>query len=437
VSTSTSTITGSAARDQYADVGRSARAVMAAACQAGLSQGEWRVLTAVLHETSTWSRHVDVISVAKIASIAGLASDGQVRAALVRLRDLGLIVYTARRGRPRAGERGRCTIGIPDVNTLPMDVPAPAEPAATPENRRPVTADNPPAPDGPAEAKPPTRRSGYPAENRRTGGATPEEVLTEKNSSSGTIIVSPLPPVPVDGGGEDHQPDEVGRIAAALAGLVRGGPQTRLAVRGRVVELLAAGYTAGEITGHAEARTAVGRTRGTITDPSGLLRHVLADMPPSRAAQAAEREAARQRDAAERRQTAATTDDTATRNMTITDELGPRLHGRIIAAAIAASPIHQRARRSPALVRSLAGHAYADHGYDLDAIRTYAEGLPPGPQESASATGPDGLPLTTATQTAVSATKRTAPTPTPLGDGSVPSLAELEAAIAERLGGVA
>ncbi len=242
------------------------------------------------------------------------------------------------------------------------------------------------------------------------------------SSSSADTVQIPFPPTPVGGGGEP--PDDTVRVVGALARMVRGGPATELAIRSRVVELLAVGYAPGEITRHTEARTAAGRTRGTIANPAGLLRHVLADIPPSLAAQTAERDIARQREAADRRQTAAATDDTAARNMTITDMLGPDLHARIVTAAIAANPAHQRSRRSSALVRSLIANVYADHQHDLDAIRRYAEALPPVGSGADDAT----------TQTAPYATQSISPTPTHT-DGTVrPSADELAAAITARIG---
>lgn len=238
-----------------------------------------------------------------------------------------------------------------------------------------------------------------------------------KGSSSSQIL---LPPTSVGGGGNPANDDTI-RVVAELARMVRGGPSTELAIRGRVVELLADGYAPGEITRHAEARTAVGRTRGTIADPAGLLRHVLKDIPPSGAAQAAERTAARARDAATRAQTSAATDDTATRNASITAALGAVLHSRIVTAALAANPIYQRSRRSPALARTLTAQVYADHGHDLDAIRAYAESLPSDPSPAA-------------TETPLSDTQSITPTPDYPDGPDLPSVADLEAAIAARVG---
>jgi len=79
--------------------------------------------------------------------------------------------------------------------------------------------------------------------------------------------------------------------------------------------------------------------------------------------------------------------DATTRTDTITEAIGPTLHGRIVAAAIAASPVHQRRQCSPARLRGIAAAVYADHGHDLEAIRAYALTLPPGPAETAPDAG--------------------------------------------------
>jgi hypothetical protein len=458
----------SAPRDQYADVGQSARAVMTKACRAGLSQGDWRVLTAVLHETLTWSRHVDVLSVARIGAVAGLASDGQIRAALVRLRDLGLIVYTAQRGRPKAGERGRCQIGIPDANTLPMDVPVPpGAPAAAPENRRPVAADTPPAS---AEAKPLTRRSGYPAENRRTGGATPEKLFREEEPPpspapsaaprQGALLVA----VPGGGGStsttttdtdpadpDDAVPADVRTVLDAIAAALPLPDRGRALLAARIRPALAAGWDPAVLGAHLPAGV-----REITTTTAALMLHRLSVLPESpavcpcgpcrRHTAAVEAEIRREADrlararAAEQHQAAAgDAAAAAARHDALDDALGAVLHGRIVAAAVGANPVHQRSRRSPALVRSLAANVYADHGHDIARIRSYAESLPPGPAESGPVTDSDGLPLPAgpspaATETTLNATQSPAPNPTH-ADGTVrPSLAVLEAAIAARIG---
>lgn len=151
-------------------------------------------------------------------------------------------------------------------------------------------------------------------------------------------------------------------------------------------------------------------------------------------AEAADCQAAVRREqarAAERRQDAAAdAADVAARHDAIDADLGPVLHARIVAAAVAANPILKFRQLSAVRVRRLAALVYADHAHDLAAIRAYAQGLPPGPQE----TDPDSLPRTTAPQPALSATDSTSPTPTPMGGGPVPSVAALEAAIAARIG---
>lgn len=91
------------------------RAVLEGAAKAvpPLGRAEWRVFAAVLHETAARSQQTCVLSVAMIQEYSGIASDRLVRAALTSLRDRKLITYEARRGRPRAGEPGRCHVGVP------------------------------------------------------------------------------------------------------------------------------------------------------------------------------------------------------------------------------------------------------------------------------------------------------------------------------------
>ncbi len=363
---------------------------------------------------------------AALAAEVGV-SERQVQRCLDEARRLGLIEMTRRHNNrrqehPQAAYAAR----MPSVQALPMPVSAPPAPAPRPDTdvRWSASDDRTPMSGGDVDDR--TWMSGGGADDRTPMSGSPHRKNLRRTSSSvGEQLATP--PVAIPGGGNDHfddgQRDDAREVIDALVRLVRGGSRTGMTVRGRVVELLAAGYAPGEITRHAEARTAVGRARGTITDPAGLLRHVLADIPPSRAAQTAEREAVREREAAARRQATAAATDTADRTTAITAALGPDLHGRIVAAAIAANPIYQRGRRSSTLARSLATSVYADHDHDIAAIRAYAETLPPAPSETA-----------TATQAAPYATDSTRPTPTPMGDGSVPSVAELEAAIAARVG---
>ncbi|WP_226933254.1 hypothetical protein [Parafrankia sp. CH37] len=226
------------------------------------------------------------------------------------------------------------------------------------------------------------------------------------------------------GGGGTRLNDDTTRVVTEITRMVRGGPRSGLAVRGRVVELLAAGYTPGEITRHVHARTAAARDRGTITSPAGLLRHVLDadDLPPALAQVTAERNAARQREAIDRHQVATAT-GTTTRREAIDEALGPVLRGRLVAAVIATSEVYQRSRRTPAFIAGLLDTTYAAHDHDVDRIRIHAETLPPVVSET-----PIPAPETPV---------ESGPTPTH-PDGTVrPSLADLETAVAQRVGGAA
>lgn len=95
--------------------GETVRAALERAAKADppLGRAEWRVFAAVLHETAAGSQCACMVSVATIQECSGIASDRLVRGALVSLRDRELIIYEARRGRPRVGEQGRCRVGIP------------------------------------------------------------------------------------------------------------------------------------------------------------------------------------------------------------------------------------------------------------------------------------------------------------------------------------
>jgi hypothetical protein len=363
-------------------------------------------------------------------------SERQVQRCLDEARREGLIEMTRRHNNRRtAHPQAAYAARMPSVQALPMPVDPPPVPAPRPDTHVRWSASDDRTPMSGGDVDDRTSASGRGVDDRTPMSGSPHRKNLRRTSSSGGEQLT-TPPVAITGGGNDQPGGERREDARAvvddLVRLVRGGSRTGLAIRGRVVELLAAGYTPGEITRHAEARTAVGRTRGTITDPAGLLRHVLADVPPSRAAQATEREITREREALARRQVAAAADDTATRNATITDALGATLHGRIVQEAharetarraAAADPTGRRPvplRMTPGRVRSLAANVYADHGHDLEAIRAYAESLPP-----------------VASETPLDAPPSPAPTPTPMGDGSVPSVAELEAAIAARIAGAA
>lgn len=354
---------------------------MSAACTADppLRAAEHRVLLAVLHETSTWTRHVDALSVARIVDLSGLRRRG-VLEVLPALAARGLIVYQARPGRPRAGEYGRCRIGIPDVNVLPVDVPTTPEtvpPAGHRFDRRGATGNGAPRPalKSPKMVPP--------------GGHIPEESFPEEKNSSSPDAPTQLAmsPVAVGGGGigNDDQTGsaDVRQVLDAVTRMVGAGRRTEMAVRSRIVELLAAGYRPDEITRHVETRTTRARTTGTIANPAGLLAHVLADVPPSATARRTAIERDRATDAAEQaaQRDAASASDVAaarSRQERVTAALGTVLHARIVTAELARSHL----RRSPERVRRWATDVYDRHDWDLDAIRAYAASLPAGPAES-------------------------------------------------------
>lgn len=411
----------SAPRDQFAEVGRSTRAVMEAAAKATppLKTAEWRVLTAVMHETSTWSRHTDVLSVARIGTLAGLSSDALIRSTLGSLRDRGLVVYQAQRGRPRAGERGRCRIGIPDVNVLPLPAGEPAQPTAQPaENRHPGVADNWPVP---TEAKAPPRGGGYSPENRHPGVAAPEKYSREEEllpSPAALTQAAIMVGVPSSSGSPKHDQtngpgDDVDAVLDALAGTLPVSTGDRAALAGSLRAALDTdGWDPDTLAGHLLAELpAVIRTRGLMTHR--LSPTVLPDSPAVCSCSACRRhvtrteaEIRRQAAAAERarQRAAATVDDTAERNRQTTEALGAELHGRIVAAADAAeyaaqcaariasngptAPRPQRRLMTPGRARGLAAQVYAEHHHDLDAIRAYAGSLPAGPTETTAADGP-------------------------------------------------
>lgn len=313
----------------------------------------------------------------------------------------GLIV-TTRRHAPRSRTQPHAAYAAA--------MPAPAalfDPPAASEDQAPPAADGETVYPTPVSGKEPTTGQDQqtPMSGKNQDQQTPmsgnRDPLLYPSLSSSSSSQIPLPPTSIGGGGGDQSTDDTIRVVAELARMVRGGASTELAIRARVVELLTAGYTPGEITRHAETRTATGRTRGTIAHPAGLLRHVLADIPPSQAELAADREAQHQRDAAHRRQLAAAADPTDHAAL-ITDALGPALHGRIVTAELArlaqpapgvknpgaapgaaARAMTASLARSPARIRALVAGVYLEHHYELDAVRAYAESLPPGPAETA------------------------------------------------------
>jgi hypothetical protein len=203
-----------------------------------------------------------------------------------------------------------------------------------------------------------------------------------------------MSPVAIGGGGpidDDHAGSaDVRQVLDAVTRMVGAGRRTGMVIRSRIIELLGEGYRPGEITRHVETRTTRARTTGTIANPAGLLAHVLADVPPSAAARHAaiehERTAAAAEQAAQR--DAATTSDAAaarSRHERVTAALGTVLHARLITAELARSRLvcsPDTLRTSPDRVRRWATDVYERHGWDLDAIRAYAESLPPGPAES-------------------------------------------------------
>ncbi len=187
------------------------------------------------------------------------------------------------------------------------------------------------------------------------------------------------------------------RGRALLAGPVRGA--------------LAAGWQPGVLGAHL-----VDRVTTITTTTEALMRYRLRVLPETpavcpcaacrrhvAAAEAAVRQDAdrRARDRAAEHHQAAVVDAeaVAARHDALDADLGPVLHGRIVQAALAARPILRSRQLSAARIRTLAASVYTDHGHDSAAIRAYAEGLPPAPSET-----------TTATQTAPDATDSTSPT---------------------------
>jgi hypothetical protein len=402
-----------APRDRYDEVGRSTRAVLDAACTAAdpLSAAEWRVLSAVLRETATWSRHVDTLSVDRISTLSGIASDRLVRTSLGALRDRGLIVYEARRGRPRVGERGRCRIGIPDVNALPL---AASEPVAVPAQRTKKRHAGVPDTEPVAAAGYPARRgAGYPAEKRHPGVPLPEGFSREEEPPPSAEPPEPLTQsailVAVPGGGGTSTPDAsdvgaavpagVAEVLNTVAGALPLGSRDRALLADGVGVALVGGWEPEVLAAHL-----VADLPGPVRRPRGLLTHrlsgeVLPDGPAVCGCSACRRHVAHV-DAEIRRQAAAMDHarqratarehDARQRYDDLTSALGAALHGRIVTAELtrerAAGPAtpDQRVhvvRPTPARVRGLVSAVYADHGHDIDVIRAYAQTLPPGPSE--------------------------------------------------------
>lgn len=96
----------SARREPYADVGRATRAAIDRACAQsdGLSRLDWRVLAAVIAQTTTWSRTADFVYLAALACTVYATDDAEqwmtkkIGQSLRRLRDLGVLGYIPARG---------------------------------------------------------------------------------------------------------------------------------------------------------------------------------------------------------------------------------------------------------------------------------------------------------------------------------------------------
>lgn len=107
-------------RDPYRDVGERARHAIETACAADLTPRQHRVLLAVLHLTTTRSRHGDHVWLAQIAAITYGVTEAQdwqldkTRKELAVLRAAGIIESVAPRGRPKDPSYW---VGIPDPST--------------------------------------------------------------------------------------------------------------------------------------------------------------------------------------------------------------------------------------------------------------------------------------------------------------------------------
>lgn len=106
-----------AARASYVEVGAATRALITAATSADppLGKGEWRVVAAVIHATSTWSRFHDRILLSDLGAIAHLGKD-RLGKNLKSLASRGLIVYE-----PGRGYRGGGTASLVGLPCLPND----------------------------------------------------------------------------------------------------------------------------------------------------------------------------------------------------------------------------------------------------------------------------------------------------------------------------
>ncbi len=136
-------------RDSYRDVGESTRAVLQAAATAEppLRPREWRVLSAVLQVTATWSRLQDRVTHEQLAPLCGLDKPTDRRDLARELRSLatrGLIVYEP--GVSLPGERRRpSTVGLPPVEIHQVsDVSPPVEIHQVSEGSPPVDLDTDP-----------------------------------------------------------------------------------------------------------------------------------------------------------------------------------------------------------------------------------------------------------------------------------------------------
>ncbi|KQC35036.1 hypothetical protein UK82_28655 [Frankia sp. ACN1ag] len=406
-------------------------------------------------------------------------SERQVQRCLDEARTRGLIELTRRHNnRRKSHPQAAYAARMPSVQALPMPVVPPPADAPRPDTsvRWSGIDDRTLVSGGDIDDR--TSASGGGADDRTPMSGSPhvKNLNKEPPPSPAPAQTALLVAVPGGGGGEststtnttDPADLETSAAVRAVLEVVAGHERVRIGDRARallvapVAAALADGWDPTVLADHLLADLP-----GRIDHPQGLMQHRLhtgddrkpAVLPESpavcpctacrRYTAAVEAEIRRETErlararAAEQHRAAA--DDTtavAARHDAIDDAIGTVLRGRIVDAAVAASPVYQRSRRSPVLVRTLAAQVYAEHDHDVAAIRAYAESLQPGPAEVETVTGPAGLPVPSeqspaATETTLSATQNLAPTPTH-ADGTVrPTLAELEAALAHHLEGVA
>ncbi len=183
-----------------------------------------------------------------------------------------------------------------------------------------------------------------------------------------------LPVGVVGGGGVTPPSTDVAGLVDQLAGLVRGGARTALAARPLVVGLLGDGYTPGELARLVADRTTRVAQGAPVASPVGLLRAILADLPPPRARRPRPRPTPPPH-------CPPVPSGSARRVEQITAALGPDLYGRLLAgrqrAQVATTGRRWTGRTPRYLMQLLVAPVYEEFGYDLGRIRAYAEQLPP------------------------------------------------------------